>query len=102
MKTLTEKVNGKREWSSYGLSELEKTSSNEDGMMKIIVLTNALCECGLEVIGNRHFILKSKPKIFLYVKKDGNILIKSPPYYDEVEDPRTLFDRIRFAWSNLS
>ena len=95
---LTEKVNGRREWSVYGLNELNKTN---DEMMKIIVLTNALCECGLETIGNRHFRLNSKPQIFLYVKKDGSVLIKSPSYYEEVKDPRTLFDRIRVAWGNL-
>ena len=99
MKTLTERVNGRREWTLYGLNELENAS---DEMMKIIILTNALCECGLESIGNRHFRLNSTPQIFLYVKKDGNILIKSPPYQDEVEDPRTLFDRIRVAWTNLA
>ena len=99
MNTLTEKVNGRREWSAYGLSELQKVN---DESMKAIILTNALSECGIKSIGHRSFKISPSPMMILYVTKKGNTLIKgSQGVIEEVNDPRVLFDRIRVVWGNL-
>lgn len=98
MNTLTEKVNGRREWSAYGLSELLKVN---DDAMKTIILTNALSECGIKSVGHRSF--KISPVMGLYVTKEGTTLIKgSQGLIEEINDPTVLFDRIRVVWGNLA
>ena len=101
MKTLTEKVNGRREWSVYGLSELQKATILKDDAQKAIILTNALSECGIKSFGHRSF--KVSPVMLLYVTKDGITLIKgSQGLIEEINDPTVLFDRIRVVWDNLA
>ncbi len=100
MRTLTEKVNGRREWSLYGLNELKKVSSNANKYMNAIILTNALSECGLKNFGNRSFRIGSK--MFLYITLDGVVIVKGHHgLIEKIEDPRLLFDRIRIAWRNV-
>lgn len=97
-KTLTKKVNGRREWTVYGLSELQKTNTLHH--LKAIILTNALNECGLKNFGNRSFSLGSK--MFLYITKDGVVIVKGHHgQIEEIKDPRNLFDRIRIVWRNI-
>ena len=107
MKTLTEKVNGRREWSFYGLSELEKqdTSNHKDsGIFKAIIISNALLECGLKSThDSRMFWLNQE--MFVRVNNKGVALICKVDSPDDepiekVVDPTTLFDRIRIVWDN--
>lgn len=106
MKTLTEKVNGHRQWSFYGLSELAKQDPNhkDSDIIKAIIISNALQECGLKSThDSRMFWLNQK--MFLRVSTKGAVLIcKTDAPNDEplerIVDPRTLFDRIRVAWDN--
>lgn len=98
--TLTEKVNGRREWSSYGLNELQKVSSNANKYMNAIILTNALTECGLKNFGNRSFQIGSK--MFLYITADGVVVVKGHHgQIEEIKDPTVIFERIRILWGNL-
>lgn len=99
MKTLTEKVDGQREWSSYGIKELQKVISHNDGSMKAIILTNALSECSIKSMGHRSFKIGSK--MILYITKEGVVVVKGlQGKIEEIKDPRTLFDRIRVLWGN--
>lgn len=102
MKTLTEKVNGRREWSVYGLSELQKVSPHKDFVhLKAIIVANALSECKIKSIDPRSFNIGSK--MILYITKEGVVVIKgSQGKIEEIKDPRTLFDRIRIVWGNLA
>lgn len=106
MKTLTEKIDSRREWSSYGLSELAKQDPNhkDSGIIKAIIISNALQECGLKSShDSRMFWLNQE--IFVRVNNKGAVLIcKTDAPNDEpierIVDPRTLFDRIRVVWGN--
>lgn len=99
MKTLTEKVDGRREWSSYGIKELQKVISHNDDSMKAIILANALSECSIKSVGHRSFKIGSK--MILYITKEGVVVIKGlQGKIEEIKDPRTLFDRIRVLWGN--
>lgn len=102
MKTLTEKVNGRREWSVFGLSELQKVNTLEDHTMKAIIVVNALNECNsIKSVGHRSF--KIGTKMFLYITKEGDVIVKGlHGYIEDIKDPRTIFDRIRVAWGNLA
>ena len=101
MKTLTEKVNGRREWSAYGLHEIQKIITSGEATMMAIILTNALSECGLSNFGNRSFRIGSK--MFLYITLDGVVIVKGHHgQIEEIKDPRTLFDRIRIVWDNYN
>jgi len=103
MKTLTEKINGRREWTVYGLSELQKVLSHKDfDHMKAIIVSNALSECNsIKSVGHRSF--KIGTKMFLYITPDGDVIVKGlQGMIEEIEDPRILFDRIRVAWGNLA
>ena len=100
MKTLTEKVDGRREWSVYGLSEIQKILSHKDfDHMKAIIVANALNECNIKSIGHRSFNIGSK--MILYITKEGVVVIKGlQGKVEEIKDPRTLFDRIRVLWGS--
>jgi hypothetical protein len=106
MKTLTEKVNGRRQWSFYGLSELAKQDPNhkDSGIFKAIIISNALLECGLKSThDSRMFWLNQE--MFVRVNNKGAVLICKVDSPDDepiekVTDPRTLFDRIRIVWNN--
>jgi hypothetical protein len=106
MKTLTEKVNGRRQWSFYGLSELAKQDPNhkDSGPIKALIISNALQECGLKSThDSRMFWLNQE--MFVRVNNKGAVLIcklDSPDDepIEKVTDPRTLFDRIRIVWDN--
>ena len=103
MKTLTEKINGRREWSVYGLSELQKVISHKEfDHLKVIIVANALNECNsIESVGHRSF--KIGTKMFLYITPKGDVIVKGlQGMIKEIKDPRTLFDRIRVAWGNLA
>ena len=104
MNTLTEKVNGRREWSAYGLTELQKS---EHEMMTLIVITNALSECGPKATKHDSRMFWLSENLFVRATRKG-ILIgedscgvdKDEIILETVKDPRTLFDRIRVIWGN--
>ena len=104
MKTLTEKVNGRREWSVYGLNELH---NSEHEMMTLIVITNALSECGLKPTKHDSRMFWLSESLFVRATRKG-ILIGEDScgvegdeiILETVKDPRTLFDRIRVIWDN--
>jgi len=106
MKTLTEKVNGRRQWSFYGLSELQTLDPNhrDSGIFKAIIISNALQECGLKSThDSRMFWLNQE--MFVRVNNKGAVLICKVDSPDDepiekVVDPTTLFDRIRIVWDN--
>jgi len=94
-KKLTEKINGHREWSVYGLNELDS------GLFKAIIISNALSECAIKNIGHRTF--KIDPRIIITITKEGVVIIKGlDGEIERVNDPRTLFDRLRIVWGNAS
>jgi hypothetical protein len=102
MKTLTEKVNGRREWSAYGLYEIQRIKT--DDLMLIIIISNALLECGLKATEqNSRMFLLSKD-LFVRATRKGIIIGKdsygSEIIFETVKDPRTLFERIRVVWGN--
>ncbi len=104
MKTLTEKVNGRREWSVYGLSELQKS---EHEMMTLIVITNALSECGLKPTKHDSRMFWLSQDLFVRATRQGILIGKedcgskeNEIILEKVKDPRTLFDRIRVVWGN--
>ena len=100
MRTLTEKVNGRREWSVYGFSELQKITTDDDAILRSIIVSNALNECNIKRIGHRSF--KFGSKLFLYITKDGVVVVKGlHGKIEEIKDPRLLFDRIRVVWENF-
>lgn len=97
MKTLTEKVNGRREWSFYGLNEIQ---SVDDDLTLSIIISNALFECGLKCLEHRKFRLGED--LFLFVKDTGDVLIeRQGEVIEKLKDPNTLFDRIRVVWENF-
>ena len=103
-KKLTEKINGRREWSVYGLNELDMGSKmkSDSGPFKAIIISNALSECGLKCFGHsRSFRIGSK--MFVYITKEGVVVVKGiQGVIEEIDDPRTLFDRLRIVWGNIS
>jgi hypothetical protein len=104
MKTLTEKVEGRREWSLYGLHELKKTNSD---FLSSILISNALGECGLKPSPYNSRMFWLSKKLFIRVTSNEVILGLDSQGVDDDEiilerivDPHTLFDRIRVVWDN--
>jgi hypothetical protein len=104
MNTLTEKVNGRREWSAYGLTEIQKS---EHEMMTLIVITNALSECGLKSTKHDSRMFWISQHLFVRATRQGTLIGKDACGSDgdevileTVKDPRTLFERIRVIWGN--
>ena len=109
MKTLTEKVNGRREWSFYGLEELDRNSKREDEdaeIFKAIIVSNALQECGLKPVYQGSHLFWLNKKIFLRVTKKGHVIVakhltdSEHTFIEMIEDPKVIFDRIRIIWGN--
>ena len=108
MKTLTEKVNGRRQWSFYGLSELsnqELSNHKDSGIFKAIIISNALLECGLKSTHHDSRMFWLNQEMFVRVNNKGVVLICKVDSPDDepiekVVDPTTLFDRIRIVWDN--
>lgn len=108
MKTLTEKVNGQREWSVYGLHEIQRIKADEeDDLMILIVISNALSECGLNATkhDSRKFWLSKD--LFVKATLKGILIGKDSCGVDDdeiiletVKDPTILFERIRVIWGN--
>lgn len=101
-KKLTEKINGRREWSIYGLDELSKQANSDikdSGLFRAIIITNALSECAIKNVGHRTFKVGSK--LIITVTKEGVVIIKGlHGEIERVNDPITLFDRLRIVWGN--
>ena len=105
-KKLTEKNNGRREWSTYGLHELQKS---EHEMMTLIIITNALLECGLKATVHDSRMFWLSESLFVRATRKGIIIGEDSCGVDNdeviletIKDPRTLFDRIRIVWGNAS